>query len=319
MIAGQRVGRQRSRERQVRRDWGWVMNALQRWLVLIISWLIPLLQVVPVSATPAEQPPTPCTRIVSLAPSVTEVVYALNLGSQLVGRTRFCRFPKEVEQKPVVGGFLDTSIEQIVTLKPTHLFFLEESSEVAAIVARFGVKTVALNHRTVAGIQESLARIGSECGVSVVADQVISRLRSEEQALREQMKGQVRLRTMVVVGRGPESGRNTPVYLAGSDGIYGDILQMIGARNVNTHRTVAVPTVSAEGLVALAPEAIIELASVDDGEQGAAERMRLWQAHQNLPAVAQGRVAVLTQDFVTIPGPRYMETARLFAEILSRR
>jgi iron complex transport system substrate-binding protein len=246
-------------------------------------------------------------------------VYALGLGDRVVGRTRFCRFPADVLLKPAVGGFLDASIEQIVRLQPTHLLHLEESAEVAAIAARFNIETVALDHRSVSGIKASLARIGAECGVAAAAEQILARLRAEEQELRERMKGRVGLRTMVIVGRGPESGRNTPVYLAGRDGMYSDILEMIGALNVNTHGTVAVPTVSAEGLRALAPEAIIELASVDDGEQGVAARMRLWQAHPNLPAVAHGRVAVLTQDFVTIPGPRYMQVARLFAEVLLRQ
>src|SRR5690606_17941429 len=88
-----------------------------------------------------------CARIVSLAPSITETIYDLSLGSNLVGVTRFCKYPKEATLLPQIGGLLDPNIEAIVSLRPTLVVVLTEQSDIANRLKQLGLKTISVEHR----------------------------------------------------------------------------------------------------------------------------------------------------------------------------
>lgn len=261
----------------------------------------------------AESPP--CSRIVSLAPSVTETVYELGLGERLVGRTRFCRYPPEARSVPEVGGFYDVSVEAIIAQKPTHLITLRESADVAAQAARFGAEVIEVDHSSVSGIKDSVRRIGERCGVSARAGELLSQYASRERAVAAQVAQLEKPRTLVVVGRAQQGSETSSLYVSGSDGFYTEVLRLAGARNVHEGRTVAVPLVSPEGLLLLKPEAIVEVVNVDD-TVSASEAFRVWDRLKALPAVRDRRVFVLQDDFASIPGPRYIRLVEKLAQLL---
>ena len=78
-----------------------------------------------------------CERIISLAPSVTEVIYELGLGGQLVGRTDFCRYPSEAREVDSIGGFYDVNLERLLAKRPTRVFALKENSRAVEALKRF--------------------------------------------------------------------------------------------------------------------------------------------------------------------------------------
>jgi ABC-type Fe3+-hydroxamate transport system substrate-binding protein len=124
------------------------------------------------------------------------------------------------------------------------------------------------------------------------------------------------LRALVVVGRIHEGKRLSGVYVSGRDGVYSDILSLIGAQNVSSHQTVALPTLSPEGLFALGPEAILEIRSLDDRVVDTKALAAFWQRYQKIPAIAEGRFAILSEDYASIPGPRYLLLAERFARVI---
>ena len=256
-----------------------------------------------------------CSRIVSLAPSVTETVYELGLGERLVGRTRFCRYPPEARSVPEVGGFYDVSVEAIIAQKPTHLITLRESADVAAQAARFGAEVIEVDHSSVSGIKESVRRIGERCGASARAEELLSQYASRERAVADQVAQLEKPRTLVVVGRAQQGSETSSLYVSGSDGFYTEVLRLAGARNVHEGRTVAVPLVSPEGLLLLKPEAVVEVVSADDGVS-AREAFGVWERLKALPAVRDHKVFVLDDDFASIPGPRYIRLVEKLAQLL---
>jgi iron complex transport system substrate-binding protein len=258
---------------------------------------------------------TPCNRIISLAPSVTEVVYELGLGSQLVGRTRFCRFPEQAGSVPEVGGFFDLSVEAIVSRKPTHIIALQESSDVAQNAARFGGEVLVVDHRSVVGIKESLRAIAAKCGVVERASQKLTEYADRERAVALRVGGQAQPRTLVVVGRAQEGSQTSALYVSGSDGFYTEVLALAGARNANESRTVPVPLLSPEGLLQLKPEAIVEVVNVDDAGSPRDAR-QLWVQFKSLPAVNRGAVFLVDEDYASIPGPRYISLVEKLAALL---
>ena len=256
-----------------------------------------------------------CDRIVSLAPSVTETIYELGLGKQLVGRTRFCRYPPEAASVPSVGGFYDISVEAIVSLRPSYILTLAESRDTAEKAARFGGQVLVLDHTSVHGIKESIQQIASVCGIEATGAAKLKELGLRENAVRVKVAASEAPRTLVVVGRTQGPTEASAVYVSGSDGFYSEVLALAGARNVNERPTVALPLMSPEGLMVLKPDVVLEVVSVDDALDAQAAR-KLWARFPSVPAVQRGRVYVLSQDYASIPGPRYINLVEQVAQLL---
>jgi iron complex transport system substrate-binding protein len=120
---------------------------------------------------------------------------------------------------------------------------------------------------------------------------------------------------MVVVGRAKLGNVSSDIYISGRDGFYSDVLRLLGAVNVNSALTVAVPSVSAEGIVSLNPDAIFEVVNVDDGDS-VDERRAFWSRFARISAVVNNRVFILDDDFASIPGPRYIQLAKKLSSLL---
>jgi iron complex transport system substrate-binding protein len=260
----------------------------------------------------------PCARIVSLAPSVTEVIFDLGLGDNLVGVTRYCRYPTEAQAIAKVGGFYDMSLENLLALKPTYVFGLRENAEIRNSATKFGVPSQEVDHTTIAGIKKSIETIAAVCGVAERARAKLAHLEQREQAIRAEMRDYPPYKTLVIVGRMHEGDALSGVYVSGKDGFYSGVVEILGLRNVNSNATVAIPTLSPEGLLALAPEVIVEIVNTDDPESPADE-VSLWKRYGTLPAVRDGRIYVFRQDYASIPGPRYIVLVEEFARRLRKQ
>jgi iron complex transport system substrate-binding protein len=280
---------------------------------LFLLTLIATLIAVPCSAEVDQ-----CARIVSLSPSITEVIFELGLGSKLVGVTRYCRYPAEAQSIAKVGGFYDMSIENIISLKPTQVFGLRENEEIRESLRKFGLPTSEVDHTTVEGIKRSISTIGEVCGVSSRAREKLATLEERERALRARRASAPLYRTLVVVGRMHEGESLSGIYISGKDGFYTGVIELLGMKNVNTDPTVAVPMLSAEGFMALAPEAIVEIVNVDDPALKGAPSA-VWNRFPKVPAVKNSRIFTLSDDFASIPGPRYIDLAEKLASLLEQR
>jgi iron complex transport system substrate-binding protein len=271
---------------------------------------------------------SPCSRVVSLAPSVTELLFDLDLGSSVVGVTRFCRYPSAARGIAHVGGMFDLNVEQIVALRPTHVFALAESEHQVELLKRFGITVVIVDHRRVDGILESYRAVGAHCAVQEAVSRRIEQFEREERTIKARCanpdEAHTPLQTMVVVGRSGNPSAHAELYISGSDGFYSDVLRLVGARNVHTTKTVAVPTLSAEGLLKLNPDVILEVVQDNDelgaglGDSNRARRRSFWNRFGTLKAVSHNKVFILDDDFASIPGPRYIELARKLSGLLCR-
>lgn len=274
--------------------------------------------IAPLFVTPCSAEADRCARIISLSPSITEVIYELGLGEKLVGVTRYCRYPPEAQSIAKVGGFYDMSLESMLSRKPTQVFGLREHGEVRASLQKFGVPTQEVDHTTVDGIKRSISTIAEMCGVESRAREKLATLEQRENALRARRAAAPSYRTLVVVGRMHEGDSLSGIYVSGRDGFYTGVIELLGMRNINTDPTVAVPMLSAEGFMALAPDAIVEVVNVDDPELKGAPSA-IWNRFPQVPAVKNSRIFTLSDDYASIPGPRYIVLAERLAELLERK
>lgn len=241
-----------------------------------------------------------CSRIVSLSPSITETLYALELEDKIVGVTRYANYPPEVKELPVIGGFLDPNYEAILLAKPTIVVYLPSHENKLDKLKKLGLQTLALNYDSISNVMEAIESLGRSCSRQQAAVQLTADLRLELEKFTKLTKDKKRIRTMVVIAGATNSLRD--IYLSGSDGYFSELLDTVGGANVHDGKTVAMPTISAEGIIALNPEVIIEIhpphaKPTDDFKEK-------WESVPGVSAVRNGKIFALKDDYMYVPGPR---------------
>jgi iron complex transport system substrate-binding protein len=265
----------------------------------------------PSSGTPAGQ------RIVSLAPSVTEVLFALGLGDRIVGVTRQCLYPPEAAKITKIGGYYDPNFEQIVRLKPDLVVMLPEHVSEKEIVTGLGIRALIVNHFTVEGIVRSFAEIGTMCGAGEKAAVIVADLNARMERIRKKTDGLPQPRVMVSLGRGMASGSLKDLFIAGKGTLYDDLIMLSGGTNVYTGKAVRFPQVELEGIYKLDPEVVIDMVPnlvAMNLTRGivAAE----WEKAVHCKAVRNSRVYLFEEDYTTVPGPRFILTLEKMARAI---
>ncbi len=257
------------------------------------------------------------SRIVSLAPSLTETLFALGLGGQVVGVTDFCSFPPEVKAKTRIGGFIDPNIELIIGLRPDLVVLLPDHREMKIRLEGMGIRCLAVPQYTVQDILASLIIVGTACGVRDHARDVRRAIAHDLHLIRQAIKDRPPVRAILAVGRDLTGDRLDQACLAGPKGYLSDLLTRAGGVNAVTETVLTYPSVSREGLAALAPEVVIDLIPDPDRQKSALDTIRqAWREVPGLPAARTGRIHILDTDFAAIPGPRVAEVVRTFARLL---
>ncbi len=258
-------------------------------------------------------------RIVSLAPSVTETLFALGLGERVVGATRYCDYPPEALKVARVGGYLDPDYEAVAGLKPDLVIGLtaSEHGPVGANLAQLGLRHMAVDQGTVDGLLESIPAIGRACGAEPAAKRMAGELRARMDAVARRTAELPRPRVLVSFGRTMGSESVKEVYVAGCDGYYDRLISLAGGVNAYSRSAPLFPKVTAEGLVDLAPDVIVDLVP-DLGEKQLSREAVLaeWRAIEALEAVRRGRVYVLSGDYVEVPGPRFVKLLEDLARVI---
>ncbi len=265
------------------------------------------------SARPVDEPAVAPRRIVSMAPSVTEMLFALELGDRVVGVTRYCNYPGAAAELPRVGGHLDPNVEAILRLRPDLVALLAEQQDIAEALAKLGVQTLTVSDNSVEQILDAIATLGGRCGAAACAEQLVGDLRTRIRAVRRRTEGLPRPSVLVVIERAVGTGGIEDVYVAGRDVYFEELIAMAGGRNAYRGPAIPYPVVSVEGMIRIAPEVIIDLAAGRAAGR-AEEAMADWERFPQIEAVARGRVYALHADYAVIPGPRFVLLLEALAE-----
>ena len=254
-------------------------------------------------------------RVVSLIPAVTEMLFAMGAGSDVIGVSSFDRFPAEVASRQKVGGLLDPDTERILTLRPTLVVIYETQFELRDRLAALGIPTWPYRHGSLASIYDTIQGLGRALGRPAEADALMRRMQQQIADLKSALRQQPAVPTLFVIGR--DDGALQHLVVAGGDAFLNEIVELAGGRNV--FRDVGRPAVDAsvEQVLARRPEAILELWV--NRRLDAATRQReiaVWNALSSVPAVRHHRIFEINDERLAIPGPRLPDGIRLFASLL---
>jgi iron complex transport system substrate-binding protein len=266
-------------------------------------------------ARSAPRSPQETGRIVSLVPALTEMLFAIGAGPQVVGVGSFDAFPPEVKNLPRVGALLDPDTERILSLRPTLVLTYGSQSDLQKQFDRARIATYVYRHGGIATILLSLRDLGDATGRRAQADGVIRDLQTRLDAVRARVRGRPRPRVLLVIDRQPKTLRE--VYVSGGAGFLHEMLAAAGGDNVfaDVPRESAQP--SSETLIARRPDVIIEVqAEGMIAPSDAAADKAVWSALSSIPAVRNGRVHILTGQYLVVPGPRFVQATDTLARTL---
>jgi iron complex transport system substrate-binding protein len=246
-----------------------------------------------------------CRSIVSMAPSITETLFALGLGDRVVGVSKFSNYPPEAKEIPRVGGHLDPSLEAILALKPDLVIMLEEQRESLRSLEKLNLETLVVNHQTTTGIIDSFRRIGRVCGRGPEGRRMAGEYEQRLEQIRAKTRDLPRPRVLVVTDR--PRGRLTDVYVAADDHYFDTMIELAGGQNAYSQRGVRYPVLSMEGIAWLNPDVIVELVpTAGSGSFDPGAVLKEWDQLKQVEAVKQHRVAIFDHDYDCVPGPRFI-------------
>ena len=254
-------------------------------------------------------------RIISMSPNITEILFALGLGDKIVGVTRFCNYPPEAKEKMQVGGYLDPNYEAILSLKPDLVIILHEFEQIRNFLPELGIKYLTVSNKTVTEILSSIDYLGKEFGIEQQAEHILADIQSKIDQIEKKTKDSIRPKILIVVERTMGTGVIEDVYVAGKNTFYDELIQIAGGSNAFDDERIAYPILSAEGIIHLNPDFIIELVpQLEQTGLSVAILKKDWQNLSQINAVQNNRITVISEDYAVIPGPRFI----LFLEDLVR-
>ncbi|MEB3328137.1 MAG: helical backbone metal receptor [Candidatus Sericytochromatia bacterium] len=258
-------------------------------LVALLAWLLRA------EGAGAASPP-PARRILSLGPSLTEMVYALGLEGRLVGRTSLCNHPAAAVRVPAVGAVSGWNEERVVALAPDVILALEGARGPVERLARLtGARLVVLPTESLQDVGRNMCRIAALAGVGARGEQWAARLARELGVRRARAARRPHPSVFYMVW-------DEPLMAAGPRSYLGDLIAVAGGRNVVPDSVRAsYPTFGWEALVAADPEVVLA------PQERAPALARLATRHPGVRAVQAGRLHTLPDDLVSRPGPRVLE------------
>ena len=258
----------------------------------------------------------PPGRIISLVPAVTEMLFAIGAGEAVAGVSTYDRFPPEVASRPRVGALVDPDFERMLSLRPDLVIVYGTQDDLIARLERARVPVFRYVHAALADIPQTILRLGERVGRTAEARAVVDRIARDLDAVRTTAASRAtRPRVALIFDREPGTLRG--MYASGGVGFLHDLLEVAGATNVFADVKRQSLQLSTELLLARQPEVIVEIFPEANWNDARAERERsVWSALSALPAVRTGRIHLIADDRIAVPGPRVAESARLLAQVL---
>ena len=254
-------------------------------------------------------------RIVSLVPNVTEILFAVGAGSQVVGVSTYDDFPPETRALPRVGALLDPDTERIFSLRPDLVIVYASQTELEAQFTRASIRVYAYRHSGVGNVLQTIRDVARLAGRAADGDRVVRDVQSQLDAIRMRVRGRPRPRTMLVIGR--DAGALRGVYVSGGIGFLHELLDIAGGDDLfgDIKRESVQP--SNETMIVRAPDVIIELHAGDPPAAAAVQKERdAWNLLASVPAVRNMRVHLMYGGYLMAAGPRLGRAAEALARAL---
>jgi len=251
-------------------------------------------------------------RIISLAPSNTEILFALGLGDKVVGVSDYCNYPPEAQKKPSIGGFSTPNIEEVVALSPDLILAtsIHEKRVIPQLEGK-GLTVFALDPRTIDEVLESITLIGEVTGKREEASGLVAEMRNRIKAVTnksDNLSETEKPRVFYAVW-------HDPLKTAGSDTRHHELIRMAGGINIAQDLT-GYAAITLEAIIEANPQVIIASVGMGTGEDLPLQFVKTEERLRNMDARISNRIYDVDVDLVGRPGPRIVAALEKFAEFI---
>jgi len=253
--------------------------------------------------------PQPVRRIVSLAPSLTETVYALGLQDRLVGDTDYCDYPADAAKKHKVGGAINPNMEEVAALKPDVVLVVKSLNRLETVRAleQLGIAVYSADPHSVGDVLSSMKKLSGVLGADDAGARLDEKLEGRLATIGEKLKGAEPRRVMFVVWTQPLQSVGRKTFIA-------DVLERAGATSVVDSKQ-DWPQFSLEEAVRLQPEYLVFASSHSEAVRNDVEALALKPGWSAMDAVKKRKIAVVS-DAINRPGPRIVDAIEELARQL---
>ena len=247
-------------------------------------------------------------RLVSLAPSITEILFALGAGARVVGVTQYSNYPPEAAGLPKVGSYVNLSLEKILALRPDVVIGIRDGNPKAVIdrLTELGVPCYIVDPKSLQGVITTVHNIGRAVGREQAAEKIAGQMASRIREVERRVAGTARPRVFYQIGV-------EPVVSAGQGTFPNILIETAGGKNVAADMA-AYPQLNVEQVLVARPEIIIVTSMTREYDF---ERVKgFWGRWPDLPAVAAERIYVVDSDLMDRPSPRIAEGLETLARLI---
>ena len=285
--------------------------------MLVVIWFGGGLAVFAKINTSVETSTVECTepqRIVSMAPNLTEILFALGLEERIVGVTQFSNFPPAAAKINKVGAFWAPNLEAVIATKPDLLVTIDtqQQTTIARRLSRIGYNTLTFDIRKVDQLFDAITKIGAATASDAKAAEMIADTRSKLSDLSALVKTDSPPKVLWVVQR-------EPLRVAGKDTFVTEMIEFAGGQNAISSTIHQYPPIGPEQVIACRPDVIIEPAMHPGRIEGQRKTaLKYWSKSQfeNIPAVVNGRIYVIDGDLVSRLGSRFYQGVEKIARCM---
>ena len=246
-------------------------------------------------------------RIVSLAPSVTESLFALGFGNRIVGVTTYCDYPAEAQKLPKIGGFMSPSLEVVVAKQPDLVIGVSSATDPvkAREMERLGLKVTLISLASVRDILSSIKSIARLLGDPEAGEELVRKITRQFDEVKKRVAPAQRRSTLLAVGL-------RPLVAVGGKNFIDELITLAGGENIAGNAAQPWLNLPDEYVVAKAPQVIIEAGMGSENS----ETGKHWSDLKSIPAVKEQRVYTYPSDKILRPGPRIGEGLEEIARLL---
>lgn len=251
-------------------------------------------------------------RIIALAPSISEIVFALGKGEELVGVSEYASYPKAVTSLPKIGGYSNPSLERIFSLEPSLVIGQSDHAKTLRQLEQLGIKTLALEMDTIANIKASIVKIAQ----AIHAEAHSLLLPINEAVKKAKSSAPSGKRVLIVFGLSMDLNRG--LYVAGHNIFYEEIIHLCGAKNAFDKVQLSQPVLHYEALIDLNPDMVILLhRSSTDGEIDYDRARALWYTIP-IAAAKTRQIHIMNGEHLSIPSHRIAQSIGDICAVISK-
>jgi ABC-type Fe3+-hydroxamate transport system substrate-binding protein len=278
---------------------------------MLLRSLLTFLLATLLAATSSAQSPasnddstTESLRLVSLVPSLTEMLFALGMSDQVVGVSDYCRYPQEATEKTKVGGYHNPNFEVIVSLKPDLVLATVSARSLEDRLRQAGIEVFEVSIENIEDIRSTLQTLGQRFGVDSRATSIISGIDQDLNKLKTKTRDQTPPTVLYVIGHAPTALQE--IYAVGPNTFIDEMISVAGGSNIMADSPAIYPMVSREVMIQRVPDIVIDATGgLDEKKMEAA-----WYEFLGVKGREQTQIIFVNDHHLVIPGPSVGKNAR---------